>query len=427
MKIVSFVMMTILTVSLGLWINSCSEPVSGGTGTETINTFAVLPDGTPAKGASVKLIDARWWIDSIHNEASPVLGNGYTDINGYCSIEIPKRKGQVNLQIDHCDKGLLLQLSSNALSDPDTVKLQSYASISGTSAAEGAAVTSAFLAGTSYKVDFKGNNTFSFETVPPGSFSLLCMNNTSTERKVISTTAFSLTAGVADTIRSCSATGHQLLIDNFESGIGPTSLGSIIPVLGWYALTDSLYYYWDFNEAAWKQGDPNVFGRTTITLDSIVDDNGHMLTYSTVLDPDPKALTANSLIGFSLKPLAGRGIDLREMTGITFKASGAGTIWVRCETEKLDNVYSGVSHYSCPVELTEEPQFYTIPVDSLRILPEIFKPEHYPWKTVASRVERIEFNFNIAANDRNKKLTLNLDDIYFEGISLSSLYADIRK
>jgi hypothetical protein len=428
MKIASFFQILFLCGIMVWWVPSCTDTLSGGTGTETINTYAVLPNGSPASGATVQLIDARWWIDSIHIEASPVLGKGVTDKNGFCSITIPKRRGQINLQIDHCSEGLLLQIPTKASSDIDTVKLKSYSSISGSSANNNVSSSSALIAGTTYKVAIDENNLFSFKKVPPGSFALLCMKSSAVETRVLSNTSFSITAGAEDTLDTCITDQQRLLIDNFESGVGPTSLGAIIPVLGWYVLSDSQYFRWDPEDASWKQNAVNtIIAHSTIGFDSIVNSDGHAFFYTTKLDSNPLAVKANSLIGISFKPLSSNGIDLSSMTHFSFKASGNGTIWVRFETEALDKIYSGVSHYSYPIVLSKNPKIYSIPVDSLRILPEIVMSEYYPWKALSQHVFRIEFNFSPQANVRNEKLTLSLDDLYLDGVSLSSVYAKFQQ
>ena len=70
--------MAILPV-IALLLSCGIAPHTGGSGTETVNTYAVLCDGKPANGAIVSLIDPHSWLDSVSQNASPVLQRTVAD------------------------------------------------------------------------------------------------------------------------------------------------------------------------------------------------------------------------------------------------------------------------------------------------------------------------------------------------------------
>ncbi|MBN1308222.1 MAG: hypothetical protein JXA18_09920 [Chitinispirillaceae bacterium] len=407
---------------------SCGTTVStgGGTGTETVNTYAMRPDGMPAAGAEAKIIEARFWIDSIQNGASPILRKAIADDNGRIELCFPEHDATVNLQIDHEDGALLLPLPVSVRDHLDTVRLQSHASFSGTFDDSSAPPSRVLLAGTSYQSSVNESGAFIFKEVAPGSYAVLSVNDALPAPAVADGIALTLKEGAVLQQQMLPVDSSRLLIDNFESGIGPTSLGRIIPVFGWYVLSDSLYYYWHVEKAEWTKGVSSVIGHSPICYDSTADGTGgRALSFSTVLDP--LSSRANALIGITFKPLSNSGIDLSSMSAFSLRASGKGTIRVRFESTGLDSASSLLSHYAYPIRLSNVMQQYTVPVDSLRILEPVSYASRYPWKTESKNILRIEFEFSPNANDRGDSLSCTLDDFYLEGISITSLLEGTEK
>ncbi len=404
---------------------SCSDSVSvggGGTGTETVNTYALRSDGTPAAGAIARIVEARWWVDSIQQGTSPVLGQAVADDNGHIAISFPECTTQVNLQIDHTEEGLLLPLTAVTRAGIDTVRLERFAAFSGSFDSSSAIPHQVLLAGTSYKASVNNERAFSFGNVAPGPYAVIGFSAVSSAGLIGSATTLSLEAGKSYSGTKLQGATGRLLVDNFECGIGPTSLGRIFPVLGWYVLSDSLYYSWNVGRAAWTKLPSTVIGHSPIRFDSAADGNGgQAFTFTTILDP--VSPLANALIGMSLKPLSADGVDLSAMSAFSLRASGNGTIRVRFESRGLDSTGSQVSlsHYSYPLKLTKTMQSCRIPVDSLRILEPIANPSRFPWENESKNILRIEFEFSTSENDRGDTLTLCLDDFYLEGITINDL------
>ncbi len=406
-----------------LWL-SCTNPcgdMCGGTGTETINTYAILPDGQPAAGAVAKLIEARWWIDSVHRGSSPVVMQAVADDKGRITLKYPSSARYINLQVDHEKGGALLRVPQSGCSGEsiDSVHLQSYAVCSG-SCESLSSTTRVLLAGTNYESSVTGGGIFSFEKVAAGSYVALGMNGINLP-EITGRLSLTLEAGSTQSGRVLPSTEDRILIDDFENGVGPTSLGGIVPGLGWYVLSDSLYYRWDPDLALWVRDKSKILARSRIYHDSTDDGNGgKAFTFSTVLDD---SYFANAVAGFSLRPLRKEGIDLSPMTGFSFRASGEGRMRVRFETERLDNI-SYVDHYTYLLTLADSMKTYDIPADSLRMLSLETYESVYPWKSVSKNVIRIEFQFSPAENGHSDSLHVTLDDFYLEGVSLMSLFRD---
>lgn len=396
----------------------CNSVQSTGGGTETVNTFARLPDGTAAAGAIARIIEARWWVDSISNGSSPVIGQAVADNRGHVKIDFQKHDARINLQIDHEKGALLLSLPAGKRDAADTVHLLKTASLSGTVDGASGKPSRVFLAGTGYEASVDASGAFSFANVAPGSYAVLCATDAASGTMLAGNGALTLGEGADRTGYGLSGPANRVLIDNFESGIGPTSLGRIFPVLGWYVLSDSLYYFWNSSEEQWVQGTSTVIGNSPIYYDSVTSAGNKAFSFSTVLDP--VSYRANSVAGISLKPLSKQGIDMSSLTAFSLSASGKGILRVRFETMKLDSASSYLSNYSYPLKLTGTLQDFTIPVDSLRILEPVSDASKYPWAEESKHVLRLEFAFSTSENNRSDSLYCTLDDFYLEGVSVTS-------
>ena len=398
----------------------CSSVQStGGTGTETVNTFARLPDGTPAAGAVARLIDARWWIDSIHHGTSPVIGEGVADGNGHILIVYEGRHPLINLQIDHGSGALVttLQDDRNCI-NADTVCLKKPATLAGTFENQSSSGAKVLLAGTAYEAVINQTGSYSFGKIAPGSYAVVTTGTKGTD--VAGNSALTLHSGTVNNDYELDVPADRVLIDNFESGVGPTSLGRIFPVLGWYVLSDSIYYYWHTGTDKWTRGISAVIGHSPIFHDSVKTPGNTAFSVSTILDR--VSPLANSVAGVQFRPLSKTGIDLSSMTGFSLRASGKGIVRVRFESMRLDSASLYLSNYSYPLELVDADTLteYTIPVDSLRILEPVETPKLFPWSRESKNIVRIEFEFSTSENDRGDSLYCTLDDLYLEGVSITA-------
>lgn len=399
-----------------LAVHSCTGPAnSGGTGTETVNTFALLPDGTPAAGATAKIVEDEFWIDRILEGESPVIHETVADEGGFISLCIPEQKGRVNLQIDHCKGSLLLSLPAGTCLAGDTIRLKPNAAYGGSLPPGSSIPDRVVLSGTSYDAHVNNTGTFFFKKVAAGPYGVVCMSG----HDIAGTGALTLEAGNTVIGERTDLPPDRILIDNFESGVGPTALGHLFPKLGWYVLSDSLHFYWDAQEAGWAQGTPSIIGRSPISYDSTDDGNGgRAFTFSTTLDPHSPY--ANALVGISFKKVSEHGIDLSGMTGFSLRLSGEGVLRIRFESYGLDNV-SLLSHYTYEVELTETMKQITIPVDSLTIIEPFLGSDYYHWNNESKYILRVEFELSVNSNPSGKRLTCTFDDFYINGITVNDL------
>ncbi|MBN1758996.1 MAG: hypothetical protein JW863_11795 [Chitinispirillaceae bacterium] len=397
---------------------------TGGTGTETVNTFARLPDGTPASGATAKIVATLSWIDSISSGSSPILWEGIADEDGRISFDISAEEltAPVNLQIDHEEGALLFPLESDMANLGDTVQLKTTSSLSGTVDISAGVPSRLLLSGSSYETGVDASGIFSFSNVAPGIYTVVTALKTASELYLSNSDSLTLSEDSATTGYEIPPPVNRLLIDNFESGVGPTSLSRIFPLLGWYVLSDSIYYLWNPTNKRWERGISGVIGNSPIYYDSIVTEGNTAFSVSTVLDR--VSLMANALFGFSLKPVSDQGANLSTITSISLRASGKGVLRLRFESLGLDTVNSRLSHYTYPFVLADTMGTYTIPVDSLRILEPINDSASYPWEQESRNVLRIEFEFSTSENDRGDSLYCTIDDFYFNGVTISDLTAE---
>ncbi len=175
MRAFSFLSKLFLMFLIGLL--SCehvplSQGPGTGTGTETINTYALLSDGRPAIGASVRIIDATGWFDSIDIGASPVLQDLIADSLGRFTIAKTNAVKSINVQIDHAEQGLFIPFTTLSNLD-DTLRLQTYASYTGSFRIDDQAPRQVLLSGTIYQTAIGPTNAFNFSKVAPGAYMVL--------------------------------------------------------------------------------------------------------------------------------------------------------------------------------------------------------------------------------------------------------------
>jgi hypothetical protein len=413
------------TVALFSLLLMCGElQTTGGGGTETVNTFALLSNGSPASGAVVRVIDATGWIDSVRAGSSAVIETAVTDKDGRFSLTKGKHDSLVNIQIDHSMQGLFLSCVKTRAFDGDTVRLQQYASYAGTFAGSSAPVTSVLLSGSAYFSATGTGQGFAFDKVAPGSYLMLGVAAPSPQVATID--AITVTAGSATADTGLNASFDRLLIDNFECGIGPTSLGLIFPnASSWYAISESGKLEWSKAGDVWTRTSFTTPGNSPtchslISMDPAAGrSGGSSLMFSTALDNS--CTIYYTAAGISFRPLNPRGIDLSSMTGFSLNVRGNGLLWIRFETRNLDSVTNHLSNYSWPVRLTGTWQSLQVPVDSLRILPAVQSPGLFPWASESHNVIDIEFEFSGYTNAIGDTVHLYLDNFILNGAGIDNL------
>jgi hypothetical protein len=395
------------TVSCGL------DPLAGGSGTETVNTFATLADGTPARGATVRVIDPEQWLDSVSEKTLPVA-----DSQGRIVFALPDRNRPVNIQVDHSDQGLLLQsITASKLAD-DTLRLEPYASYTGSFSTVDSDINQMYLSGSTYQASIGSEGNFFFTDVAAGTYTLIGVSGAPSPYRITVCGAITLSTSVRSTDTALNPAFNRLLVDNFESGFGPTSLGGIAPELWWFAISDSGMLSWKRSSDSWRWTPSPYAGHSTIALTPILcDSSGTALQFTAVLDNtvlSPLSATA----GIFLKDLNKNGLNLSAMTGFSMRSRGKGRVRIRFQTTNLDSVSKLVSAYTYPLTLTDTWRQNIVPVDSLRIIEPVYFPTLYPWSRESRHVLRIEFVFSKYENAFGDTLRLELDDFFLEGVGV---------
>jgi hypothetical protein len=416
---VSTLALLLLTAAL-----SCVRtPLSGGTGTETINTFALLSDGTPARGALAMVIDERGWMDSLRQGASPVVSRAVADSNGRVELTIPINFRGFNIQVDHTQQGALVPTVDSDLPAGDTIRLKPYASYTGSFSGPANRITRMFLSGSAYTVSIGSAGNFYFDKVAPAAFTVI--GSTRLLDTIVVAGAVTLAPGNKTVDTTLNASSYRLLIDNFENGVGPTALGQFIPTMSWYAVSDSGLLSWSASGNAfyWTNFSSSPTGRSFVSLSPVPGDNGGTaLSFTAVLTKS--ATNLFTLSGMSFEGVNPNGVNLSSMTGFSLRCRGNGTLWVEFKTRRLDSASQKAqnrSSYAYTITLSTTMTSYRIPVDSLRIVPGNFSMQQYPWSEESKNVKTMEFEFSEKTNRAGDTLRLILDDLYLEGVQLDDV------
>lgn len=400
-----------------MYISCGINPQAGGSGTETVNTFAYLED-IPAEGAIVSVIYPESWLDSIRNSNSPTILQDTCDEKGRINLQVPEGEHSFNLQIDYSEAGLFLQSVTAARIDGDTLFLLPYISYSGTLDSVNGEISNMYLSGSTYRTSLSGDGTFKFCDIAPGAYTVVGGDGGS---QVAVCGAVTLSDGEQAGAMALNSAFNRLLIENFESGFGPTTVGGIAPELWWYTFSDGGMLSWNRSFDTWlwmPLGDGNSY--TDATLIPGENGDGSALQFTAVLDST--MLLPFGTAGIFFKDFSDEGIDLSAMTGISMRVRGTGTVRVRLVSAGLDSVFPEyTSSYCYPLTLPAAWQQVTIPVDSLIILEPVRFPDLYPWSSESERILRIEFEFSGRENPVEDTLRLICDDLFFNGVGVEVL------
>jgi len=404
---------------------SCSvTQTTGGGGTETVNTFAMLSNGSPASGAVVRVIDADGWVDSVRAGASAVIETTLADKDGRIALRKQDLDRNVNIQVDHAEQGLFSPYVNTALLENDTLRLEQYASFSGTFDSSVTPLTFMLLAGSAYRAS-ASNEGFIFNKIAPSAFAVIGVGGTSSSQRIVTSGAVTLSPGAISADTGLNASFDRLLVDNFESGVGPCFLEKLFPcVYGWYAVSESGKLEWDKINNYWKwlpfSTQAPLTCHSFISMDpSSGSGQGSALEFSAALDSTCSIPYATA--GIAFRGCNASGIDLSSMKSFSLHARGNGVIWIRFETLMLDSTTNHVSNYTFPVQLTGVWQSLTVPVDSMRILPAVQSPGQHPWAQESRSVIDIEFEFSKSTNPMNDTLHFFFDDFYLNGVGVDVL------
>lgn len=396
----------------------CTNPsTAGGSGTETVNTYASLPCGAPATGAVVRVIDAGGWIDSVRRQTSPVLESTIVATNGSFTLSTAASR-MINLQIDNGASGRILQLVSAKELAGDTLILGPTHTFRAQVNNSVSQEVTYRLSGTTYKSDSIPGS-ISITGIPSAVYTLVAAGKPTDWYPVI-LKGLDLTISAQPPHASIQLAYDNLLVDDFETGIGPSTMSNLFPGISWYTYSDWKAREWDETVREWVPISDTSQGnsRSWVEIDSVDDGlGGKAAFFKAFLDHSFEFPWAGA--GIFLNSRKG-GIDLSMMESFSLRAKGAGTLTVRLETAAYDSINSGHSQFSTVIYLTPDWQTYTIPVQDLRLILPLESEQHFvSWETASRAVSKMEFDF-AAQDNQADTLELYIDDLYLNGVTAGS-------
>jgi hypothetical protein len=432
MKMLKLFTYTILLVILITFCLCTTIPTqTTGGGTETVNTYVMLSNKKPAKGAMVQLIDGNSWLDSLAKGNISAIQTVIADSYGYAPLRIKKEDSVLNIQIDcinqddYNDEGLFKRnfYIAELKKGSDTFYLEPYGSYSGKFSYldSNIALSPLFIYGSTYKASISKNGTFAFNRIPKGFFGMLCIDNSIPHIfNLISTIKIEPNINVSDTGLYLSV--NRLLFDNFESRSGPTSLDLLFPDhFVWYGVATNGTLQWRYSTNSWEFVPYPSIDSTCASFVNLGFAAGQSSPscFRFVCMMDSSCNTLNyAIAGVSLRKINPLGVDFSAMKSFSLKLRGKGLIWIRFETKNLDSITNRISNYTYAYNLQNEWTSLTVPVDSLKILPDFKNSNQFSWLEESKNVMDIEFEFSPLTNKLNDTLFIELDDFYLNGISL---------
>lgn len=381
--------MIVLLVLLLLLVGCSSDDLSGGATSESTNGIVVMSSiGTPVSGARVRIVDGSTWLYSVFNRESPVVEELISSGSGEVFPE--KTAGFRTIFGEHGDESGLLS------GDGDTLYLQKSVTLSGRATGD-----SVFVTGTPFSTVIN-NGTFSFTYLPRGRFSFYVKNG----QELLPSAGVTLSK---DTVIDVSGE-KRLLFDDFERGFASGPLKAISTSLQWYLTSDSASF--SFRDSLWIESSPSKQGNSDISAEAL----DGMVKISCFLGA--AAAYPYAGIGVGIRgPSNESGYDLSGVSSISVRARGTGV--ARMSLQGRENKENGVTPHGYELSLTTSWQVFDIPVASLTLLPSDNQLESiYPWSRVSSDIVHLQFLWRSAVNSTDSDYWIEIDEIWFEGISV---------
>lgn len=370
----------------------CSTQVADTSGgAETTNGFVVITsNGTPISGADVQFVSNSEWLSHIESGNSPVIETAVSDEAGF--VNVPAELQDYSVQVVSGNEAVLFK------NRPDTVQLSPLRTVSGTLSGSGVL----YVAESNWKTVLDAG-AFSLN-VPDGVYSLVYESGD--ERSVASTIV--VENDTSDVQLESNRSG--VLFDDFNGGFSHNTLGDVLDTTWWYTFSDSVRYI--FREGAWAFNGISSHNGGSSLVPSMEEG-----VFSVKVVLSDNASTPFAGIGASVYSEKPYGYDLTEMTQLNLRARGTGEVQVSLECDSLDSL--GSSQYHVDITLRENWEEIRIPVDQFKLNSKDSTVEQaFPWSSAAENIRNIEFIFRASSNSINDTLSLEIDNIVFEGSSL---------
>ncbi len=389
----------------------CSGPAVAGATSETTNgdlqAAVTRPDGSPAAGARVWLIDDEDWLGKVAEGKSVALDSAVTDAAGKFTLRIPLTH-RCNLQIEAAAEGAWVR-SAQALTGSGTrsFPLAAYGKVSGKVGGGLATAGVMRLAGTAYDAVVGADSAFAFARVPAGSYALMAIGKRAGAFHAYTARILDVAAGADLKGQDVAADAVSVLLDDFSLGWKQSALGRVLGDGMWYTATD-------IGEA----------GNSGVKVDFVTDTlswDGSSVRAEYVVGS--RLINPWSIMGCNIgQSIKGQVYDFSGLTAVSLMAKGTGVVNVKLLSRVVQRDFQDSVHYYFPLKLSPTWTRVTIPVDSLRM------PDYAPaaaraisWAQAAKEMQTLDFTVERPQSNHGDTVVFWADDIRLEGLSLESL------
>ena len=391
---------TLLLALSPLALAGCGDE-SAGTTTETTNGIVVASgvvarlDGTPARGALVRLIDDEHWLERVSGGLSPTLDSAYADADGRFALR--GKTGRANVQADDGDQAVLLRLDSAGGEDLE-VKLDTAASLEGSVPREGTSGSRFLLSGTAYGADL-ADGEYSFAKVAKGNYAIVAALGSGGDETLRSVASVGVKAAAQEKDFENLDTA-KVMVDDFDDAEDLTTLGRIIGA-GWrYHGTDA----------------PSKASRELVSEGAW---SGRSLRAKFTLAAEDTL--AWGTVGLFFGDY-GESFDLTGLQAVEFRAKGHGLFEFSLFSEALNEDPDNDDHFALDFALDSADGWKSVrvAVDELRLRADTpdKRPEGYALADALKKVGAVRFVLRRASGNAPGDYAISLDDVVLVGVPL---------
>lgn len=329
-----------------------SGNVAGGTGSETTTLAARLvhADGTPAAGASVRLIDVDRWGRRVLGDSAAAIDSVRADTAGrFAFVGVPRGMYAIEAALP----GEALRVSDvSALAGPEwspgDLAMKRPATLSGTLRSGAGRPERVVLAGTGLTALVDSAGRFVFQDVPPGTYDVLAGIGSSGGPDWAPAGRAVLAEGDAVDNPEIVVSPRQIVLDDFDDGDRYTRIAPLQGFGWWFYHDDTLYGGRSALEPAAAERD---LGR------AMNDSSAHAGKALHVrFRIDGGAASGFALLAMQIGPRAPSSLtrgwaDLSGMDSLVFWAKGAGHIRLQFTTRDINEDFGGSGHFEAGVDL----------------------------------------------------------------------------
>lgn len=396
---------TLLLALFSLALAGCGDE-SAGTTTETTNGIVVASgavsrlDGTPARGALVRLIDDERWLERTSAGLSPAIDSVLADSAG--RFELRGKTGRANVQVDDGDLAALVR----GIVPADTaveleIALDSAGTLKGSVAdradlADGALF---LLSGTAYGVSISDDG-FLFGNVAKGNYALVTAAASTDGETLHSVASVGVKPGETKEKDFDALDAARLMVDDFDDEEDLTTLGRVIGA-GWrYHGTDA----------------PSKASRSLVPEGAW---SGRSLRGDFELAESDSAAWA--VMGTFFGDY-GESFDLRGLQAVEFMAKGHGVYEISLFSEALNADSTNDDHFAVDFVLDSADGWRKIRVEAadfrLRADTPDRRPDDFPFDAALEKAGAVRFALRRSSGNAPGKYVLLVDEIVLVGVPL---------